>query len=303
MNALMNDRGTMELRFTGDYSLVESARLAAHAGFVGPLDDEQDGPGGPVLDLAFPLDGSWNTVGVRVEQNRSGVRATVFANPGRAAHDDVRDQLRRILWLDHDRTRFAAVGRRDQVIGDLQARFTGVRPVLHPSPYEAAARAIIMHRLYRGQAAAVTARVAEQRGEVVEVAGRAVHAFPTPKRLADLEPVQGLAGTKVAQLRALGRAADGDSYTAATLRGMDHDAAMAHLQKLPGVGPFSAELILIRGVGDPDVFPRTEKSLHRAMAQAYDLGDDPDLDTLQTAAEPWRPHRSWVGLLFRHLVE
>lgn len=51
------------------------------------------------------------------------------------------------------------------------------------------------------------------------------------------------------------------------------------------------------------MFPQTELSLHRAMAQAYHLDGDPELATLTTVADRWRPYRSWVGLLLRHTVE
>ncbi len=81
---------------------------------------------------------------------------------------------------------------------------------------------------------------------------------------------------------------------------MDFDQALAHLQQLPGIGPFSAELIMIRGVGDADVFPRTEKSLHRNMAAAYKLGGEPNIDALEQIANKWRPYRSWAGLLLRN---
>jgi 3-methyladenine DNA glycosylase/8-oxoguanine DNA glycosylase len=41
--------------------------------------------------------------------------------------------------------------------------------------------------------------------------------------------------------------------------------ALAHLQRLPGIGPFSAQLILIRGAGHPDVFPSDERRLHEEI--------------------------------------
>ena len=83
------------------------------------------------------------------------------------------------------------------------------------------------------------------------------------------------------------------------LLALDHDKAMTRLQELPGVGPFSAELVLIRGCGDPVVFPRAEGHLHRAMTEAYSLGEHPDLDALEAVAARWRPYRSWVGLMAR----
>ncbi len=88
----------------------------------------------------------------------------------------------------------------------------------------------------------------------------------------------------------------------AALRTMERETALAQLQQLAGIGPFSAELILLRSVGDADAFPKTEKRLYRAMAAAYHLGDEPDLDTLERIADGWRPYRSWVGLLLRNTV-
>lgn len=77
---------------------------------------------------------------------------------------------------------------------------------------------------------------------------------------------------------------------------------MIALQKLPGIGPFSAELIMLRGAGDADAFPNTEMRLHKAMAQEYELGENPDLKTLLDIAENWRPYRTWVGLLLRNSI-
>ena len=57
---------------------------------------------------------------------------------------------------------------------------------------------------------------------------------------------------------------------------------------------------MMRGVGEPDAFPRTEKRLHRAMAAAYNLGEEPALAVLEDVAEKWRPYRNWAGLLLRN---
>ena len=282
---------SIELRFTGDYSLAASVELTAGASFV-----PHSGDGG--LDLAFSLDGTWASVAVRVSEDAGGVRARVLANPDRAATDDIRSQLERILCLDTDGVGFREVAARDAVVARLSRRRPGVRPVLFPSPYEAAARAIIGHRLYVKQAAAVTTRVAAEHGARLDAGDRVMHAFPAPGRLAELPPVQGLSERKVEQLRALGAAAG--RLGTRRLRAMGCPEALADLQKLAGIGPFSAELILIRGVGDPDAFPQTELRLHKAMATAYGFGDAPTPDALERVAERWRPYRSWVGLLLRN---
>ena len=286
---------TIDVSPTGTWSLSLSAAVAARSAFVDPAREEAHRT---VLDLAFPLDGSWHPVVVRVVQDEQGVRAVVLANPSRVAHHEIGAQVERILCLDVDGEAFCWVGEADPVVADLQRRYPGLRPVLFPSPYQAAARAIIGHRLPVPVAAAAADRVAEQAGEALEVDGEVVHVFPSPRRLADLEPVPGLSQRKVDQLRALGAAADGGTLSAGRLLAMDGQEARAELERLAGIGPFSSELVMLRGEGERDVFPRTELSFQRAMTAAYDLPDG-DVEAMEALAQRWRPYRSWVALLLR----
>ena len=295
----MSTSDRIQLRFTGDYALADSVALGTRAAFVSGMRTASAGRP-PILDLVFPVEGPWDTIGVTVHQTDVGVFADVVANPGKVSTSDIRDRLEHILALDVDGEGFRTLAQSDPVVAGLQTERRGVRPVLFPSPYEAAARAIIGHRLHVRQAAALHARIAADHGVPCEIAGATMHGFPAPGKLADLTPVQGLSETKTTQLRALGTAAAEGWLDTARLQAMPQDAAMKHLQELAGIGPFSAELILIRGVGDPDAFPATEMRLQRAMAQAYGLGSDPDLATLRRIADGWRPYRSWVGLLLRN---
>ena len=289
---------TIDLRFTGDYALGDSVSLAARAAFVAAMRSSQDGLS-ERLDLVFPLEGSWSTVALRVEQHGRRVSAAVLGNPDGAASADIRARLERIFCLDVDGAGFVTMAARDGVVDALRLKRPGLRPVLLPSPYEAAARAIIGQQLPVRQAAAIHARIAAEHGVRMQLDGEVAYGFPSPSRLAELGPVRGLSERKVAHLRSLAWATGEGRLDTERLREMTFDDAMSHLQRLPGIGPFSAELILLRGVGDPDAFPLKELRLHRAMAAAYGLGDDADLATLERIADGWRPYRSWAGLLLR----
>lgn len=119
------------LRFTGDFSLAASVSLAVSASFVEGLYGGHGSEAG-VLDLAFALDGSWSTVGVRVEEHDGGLRAAVLANPDGATADDVRAQIERILSLDGGGADFADVGTRDDVVAGLQQLHPGLAPGAFP---------------------------------------------------------------------------------------------------------------------------------------------------------------------------
>jgi DNA-3-methyladenine glycosylase II len=198
---------------------------------------------------------------------------------------------------------FPAVGERDPVVGELQCRYPGLRPVGFWSPYEAAAWTIIGHRIRITQAAAIKARMAERLGAPVSFGGRVVYAFPSPQRLAKLDTFPGLAGRKPEWLRSLALAALDGRLDAARLRAMPHEEAMADLKQLPGIGAFSAGLTLLRGAGDPDAVPDKEPRTGRAVALAYRLPAPATPEQVRRISENWRPYRTWVTLLLRIRLE
>ncbi len=281
-----------DVPYTGMFSLADSVNLAAMAAFAPSM------RAGGSLDIALVLEGSWATVGLSLTQVDGRIHAAVIANPDHAPVSAMKAHVARMLSLSPDGNAFASLAQHDAVVASLQQQRPGTRPILFPTPYECAARAIIGQRLFVRQAAAMTARVAALHGIRVDFGDQVLYAFPAPDILADLPQIDGLAERKVAQLRALGRAAMQGALDTSRLSALSRDQALSELQSLPGIGPFSAELIMIRGAGDPDAFPRTELRLQRAMMAAYGIG--PDLAEMERIAERWRPFRSWVGLLLRN---
>jgi DNA-3-methyladenine glycosylase II len=280
----------------GPFSLASSVRFLegfTPAGYSGPAD--------AVLELAFPVEGSWETAGVRVRQDGSQVTATVVSpsRPGPGLMTAVRTQVERILSLDVDGSGFPAVGARDPVVAGLQRRYPGLRPVGFWSPYEAAAWTIIGHRIRMSQAAAIKARMAEQLGEPVTFGDRVVHAFPSPARLAGMDSFPGLAGRKPEWLRSVARAALDGQLDTARLRGLPRETALKDLKTLPGIGDFSSGLILLRGAGDPDAVAYHEPRLALAVREAYGLPGPATAAQLTEISEAWRPYRTWVTLLLR----
>ncbi len=284
-----------EIRPAGPYSLAASVKFLE--GFT-PAAYEGNEAGH--LHLAFVADGGEEVAGVCVRSEGKTVVGEVF---GGADPEAVRRQVERILSLDVDGRAFQEVGERDPVVGRLQARYPGLRPVCFHSPYEAAAWAIIGNRIRIVQAAKIKARMARELGASVEIHDHREYAFPSPARLAQLEEFPGLSGRKVEYLRSLGHAAAEDRLDAAHLRSVPVTQALEELKELPGIGPFSAELILLRGAGEPDYVPSNEPRLGRAVAMAYGLDGPPQPEELDRLAEGWRPYRTWVSLHLRAMLE
>lgn len=255
--------------------------------------------GTPRMRMAFPVEGSWQTAGVVVAQPEPDRVEVTVEGPEPAG---LRAQVARVLSLDVDGEGFDAVRRADPVVDEVAARYPGLRPVGFYSPYEAACWAVIGHRIRMAQAARLKERIAETYGEQRVVDQVRLYAFPTPQRLLEVVDEIDLPGVKLDRLRGLAAAALDGRLDAGRLRALDPGSAMAHLRELDGIGPFSAELVLVRGAGAPDVFPTNESRLHASMRELY---GEPDADVRRLAAiaARWAPFRAWVSVLIRSYRE
>jgi DNA-3-methyladenine glycosylase II len=281
--------GHFNLHARGPYSLAASARFLEDFAPAAQAPAESDH-----THWAFATDDGSSHVGVCLQPSDDGVALEVVGGDGPA----VRDQVERILSLDADGDEFAAVGRRDPVVGRMQQRLGGLRPVLFFTPYEAAAWAAISHRMRLRQAALIKQRQQQEVGVEVVIHGERRFAFPSPERVLAAGPLPGLPERKAANLRGVAEAALEGRLDAQRLRALPADEALADLKTLPGIGDFYAQLILIRGAGSRDFLPTAESRLRRAVARAYEI-EDPTQERIEELAESWRPFRSWVAFLLR----
>jgi DNA-3-methyladenine glycosylase II len=253
------------------------------------------------LTFAFRLDGTFDAVGVmlREDEDQHALVAEVVGTDDEAA---VTRQVGRMLGLHADGDAWHAVGKRDPVVGELQAEFPGFFTAAKASPYDAATWAIIAPRLPMRTAAKVKQAVAEAYGDAVTLRGRTHHVFPSPAVLAELGEVPGLSTEKRERLRGVARAASEGRLEAERLRAMPEREALTDLMTLRGVGPWAASHILYRGAALVDALPTAEPRVLHGAAAAYGVAT-PSVPEFQRMADAWRPFRMWVCvLLSRHLA-
>ncbi|UIJ36441.1 DNA-3-methyladenine glycosylase [Allobranchiibius sp. GilTou73] len=237
------------------------------------------------LSTVFRVEADWSWASAEVTQRDS---SAVVQVRGEGDLEAAAAQVTRFLSLDVDAEGWPEVGKRDAVIADAQRELPGLRPCGFHSPYEAAAWAVLSQRIRIVQAARLRAGIIEDYGDE--------GAFPSPERLrrADLD----LPGRKNEFLRAVADAAIEGRLDTATLRSVDPQEAEQRVQQIKGIGPFAAELVVLRGANVPDAVPANESRLHAEIAERY--GDDAVLDEVSLA---WRPFRTWACVLLRAMRE
>jgi DNA-3-methyladenine glycosylase II len=255
------------------------------------------------MRLAFPIDGGRGYAGAVMRQPAlDGPVEIELERYGDGADADAAvAQVARVLSLDHDGNEFLRVGERDPVIGRLQAAHPGQRPVLFHSPYEGAAWSIISARRPAAQSARVRTAISERFGATFELAGETMHAFPQPERLAELpDDTPGLNPDKIDRLRGVARAALAGDLDPARLHELGPERAYAEVQRLKGLGPFYAGLVVLRASGFADAMLEVaEPKVLAHTASFYGLDQPPTIERLSEIAEAWRPFRTWTTVLIR----
>lgn len=237
------------------------------------------------LRAVFLCDGDWSRAEATVLQEGATAHIRVT---GDGDLDAAATQTARFLSLDVDGRGWPAVGDRDPVVGAAQRQLPGLRPCGFSSPYEAAAWAVLSQRIRITQAARL-------RDDLVARHGRD-GAFPAPGRLRTLD--LDLPGRKAEYLHAVADAALSGVLDGERLRDLDPEDAIAEVRGVKGLGPFAAELVVIRGANHPDALPLHEARLRDEITEGY----GPDA-TLTEVAGAWRPYRTWAAVHLRTLRE
>ena len=257
---------------------------------------------GTEIAYAFCSEVDGEPVGVAASAASAGTTTGgMRVRTSRPVGDEVRAEIARQFSLDVDARGFAEVGRRDPVIGELQAQRPGLRPVCFWSTWESAVWAVLVQRTSMVQAARAKNRMAHELGPTVSLGGRELQAFPSPARLLERRAEVEVPVVKRTWLCGLAEAALDGALDAAHLRELPGEEALAELRRLDGIGPFSAALVASRGAGHPDLFTSAEPRLAKRMDEAYGTG--PSVKAATAVADGWRPFRSWCAFLVRSATE
>jgi DNA-3-methyladenine glycosylase II len=173
----------------------------------------------------------------------------------------------------------------------------GYHQVKFMTPFECACWAVLTQRNRMSIARGMRDRLVERFGQALEVNGITYRAFPDPARVArasdeDLMATTGQA-RRVRYVRAVAQAFDGVDQS--SLRDGDYRAVEAWLLAIPGIGPWSARFILIRGLGRMERIDGID-AIGRAFARVYGVrGDAPAVARAAKRYGRWRGY--WLHYL------
>jgi DNA-3-methyladenine glycosylase II len=141
----------------------------------------------------------------------------------------------------------------------LALALRGMRPPRFAGLFEVFANVIPFQQLSLDAGVAIVGRLVERFGKHVELDDRRFSAFPTSRAVAAARPAAlrdcGLSRAKAESLRYIAKAIESGVLGQDEMARMSTTDALARLRALPGIGAWSAAVVLLRGFGRIDVFP------------------------------------------------
>ena len=231
-----------------------------------------------------------------VERATDGDALLVSLAPGRPeALLELVGRVRRLFDLEANPEAIAAALGRDPLLDRAVRAHPGLRVPGAWDPFELLVRAVLGQQISVAAAVQLAGRLTALCGEALppEVAAPGhTHLFPTAEAVARLDP----ATLPMPRARAAARvaAAAAVAQDGAVLQpGASLEGALEALRRLPGVGPWTAQLVAMRALGEPDAFPGGDLGLRRALGA-------PGVPCTEAAAaaraEGWRPWRAYAAL-------
>jgi DNA-3-methyladenine glycosylase II len=224
---------------------------------------------------------------------------TIEIEGDRREHPRLLAVARRMLGVEVDLTRFYRSASDIQWLHPLVSRMRGVRPPRYPTVWEACVNAIVFQQISLHAASAIMGRLTVALSEAVERRGVWLYRFPGIDRIQNARDTllrgAGLSAGKLATLRRAGDALRGGVLDEARLETLSSADAGAVLRSIKGIGPWTAAVILLRGLGRLDVFPDNDTSVVRNLALVN--GSAPH--AIEALLDTLSPEQ---GMLYYHLL-
>jgi len=206
--------------------------------------------------------------------------------------------VRRMLGTERDLSEFHRQARTIPWLAPLAQRMRGLKPPRYPGLFEACANTILFQQVSLHAASAIMRRLILALGTPVERDGVPLVVFPSVQRFLCADDAvlraAGLSAGKLATLRRAGEALASGALSEAMLDERSSADAALVLRGIKGIGPWTATVILLRGLGRLDVFPGGDSGVAANVALVAGGGVD--------AAEAAEMLGSQRGMLYFNLL-
>jgi len=208
--------------------------------------------------------------------------------------------VRKMLALGMDPAPLQAAADRVRALRPTAQALRGMRPPRFATLFDAFASVVPFQQLSLDAGAAIIGRLVQRFGEQVTHGDRTYAAFPTANAIAGARLSAlltcGLSRSKAESLRYLAKAVEGREVDEQRLAQLGTSDALRELVELPGIGPWSAAVMLLRGFGRLEVFPPGDSGAQRGLSSLLRLRNPESLARVVERFGDFRGYLYFCGL-------
>jgi DNA-3-methyladenine glycosylase II len=220
-----------------------------------------------------------------------------------AVRAEVTTALERLLGLRIDMAGFDQFVAHHRRLKPLANRFRGMRPPRFATVFESAINAIACQQMTLTLGIHLLNRLTVAYGTPMGDRDEAVHAFPRPVDLAGLASAKlreiGLSLQKARAIIELAQSIVEGHVELESFSALSDDEAVNRLRELRGLGRWSAEYVLLRGLGRTHVFPGDDVGARKNLQRWLQLGKPLDYEEVRRVVSQWD---HYAGLVYFHLL-
>lgn len=219
------------------------------------------------------------------------------------AEAEARAAVAKVLGLGVDLSGFAAMAAADSSLNGLAAHMRGLKPPRFPTVFEGLVNGIACQQLSLTVGVHLLNRLTAAYGPVATALSEGLHAFPGPTELADVDPIElkalGFSLAKARTIVASARAILGGDLDLEGLEGEEDGAVLERLTSLHGVGRWTAQYVMLRGLGRLHIFPGDDVGARNKLEAFLGLEESLDYEGVESVVSRWAP---FGGLVYFHLL-
>jgi DNA-3-methyladenine glycosylase II len=202
---------------------------------------------------------------VRVSSQQPGTLCVTLEGE-RRTHQQALKTVHRMLGIERTLQEFDQGAARISWLRPLALRMRGVKPPRYPTLWEACVNAVVFQQVSIHAASAILRRYVLTLGSPFELRdGPTLHAFPNAEVMLrandDVLRAAGLSTSKIATLRRVAETLVSETLDERMLDERSSVEAAGLLRSIKGIGPWTATVILLRGLGRLDVFPMNDSGV------------------------------------------
>lgn len=217
--------------------------------------------------------------------------------------ETVKGKIVSIFNLDFDLDEFYDGVRNDSVMNVLNSKLRGLNSTTTATFFEAIISSIIEQQISLKAARSIENRMIKKFADTIEVDGKVYYGFPNPEILSKLKKEDlrgvGLSYRKSEYVVDLSKCLMDKKIDLDEFKGKDASEIIEELLKIRGIGVWTAELAVIRGLHKLNAIPADDVGLRRVVSKYYNGGKPISSDELRKIAKNWG---KWMGLAAFYLI-